>query len=146
MTAAKKRTKRYNPNRVTPRIPITRPLLDIFAQDLHFSLMSATLGHFGHDQFDKIGGSLNIIWAALSKRPPKDPAILVCIEGAMRAMNQCGARGDRTGTWTLTIEEQAAVRAGIQKAEEALPYLDVMALYRARNICEEIRAEERQAA
>ncbi|MFA5824783.1 MAG: hypothetical protein WC825_02290 [Gallionellaceae bacterium] len=71
---------------------------------------------------------------------------MVVIEGAMRAMNDCGARGDRTGVWTLTFFEQAAVLAGAEKAEEALPYLDVLALYKARETCEELRAQEREAA
>lgn len=141
-----KRNKRYNPNRFQKRIPITRELLDCFGQDLHFSLMNASAGHFSRDNFDKIGGSFNLIWAALYRKPPKDKAAMIAIEGAMRAMNECGARGDRTGIWTLTTLEQAAVRAGVEKAEEALPYLDVMALYNARKDCDEIRAQERKAA
>lgn len=141
-----KRTKRYNPKRFDVRIPITRELLNTFGQDLHFSLFNASTGHFNRENFDKIGGSFNLIWAALSKKPPKDHAVMAVIEGAMRAMNQCGTRGDRTGIWTLTALEQAAVQAGVEKAEEALPYLDVMALYRAQETCKELRAQELKAA
>ncbi|MFA5824784.1 MAG: hypothetical protein WC825_02295 [Gallionellaceae bacterium] len=74
MTAStKKRRKPYNPKRFQARIPITKSLLDTFGKDLHYSLMMARLGQFSKDQFDKIGGSFNIIWAALYKRPPKTP-------------------------------------------------------------------------
>ena len=128
------------------RIPITRSLLDQFAQELQFSLMTARLGHFNKDSFDKIGAALNVIWGALFHKPPKDASIVTVIEGAMRAMNQCADRGDRSGIWTLSITEQATVSAAADKAEEALQYLDVMALYKSMQKLREMREEERKAA
>lgn len=124
-------------------IPITRALLDQFSQELHFSLMKADLGYFSTIEFDKIGTCLNTIYGALDLRPPKDKTVLVAIEGAMRAMNDCSKRGDTSGIWTLNIYERAAVRAGAQKAEEALALLDVTTVYQSIKLLE---AEQRAAA
>lgn len=125
------------------RIPITRALLDQFGQELHFSLMKADLGCFTTKEFDKIGICFNTIYGALDLRPPKDKAVLVAIEGAMRAMNECSKRGDTSGVWTLSIYERAAVRAGVKKAEEALALLDVTTMYQSIKLLE---AEQRIAA
>lgn len=111
------------------RTPITKGLLDDFGQDLHFSLMMAAQNHFGHKDFDKIGWCFNSIYGAMLGKPPKDPAILTVIEGAMRAMNDCGKRGFHTDAWKLTTFEQASVIAGAEKAQEYLPYLDCRMLY-----------------
>lgn len=130
-----------------PRIPITKSLVKLYAQDLHFSLMNAKLGYFTTKEFDKIGSCLNTIYGALDLRPPKDKTILVAIEGAMRAMNECSRRGDTSGVWTLRVTEQAAVHAGAKKAEEALALLDVTTVYQSMKLLEaEQRAEERKAA
>lgn len=114
-------------------IPITRGLISQFAQEIRFAIMTADLGRFSKLSFDKIGGCMNCIYGALIDHPPKDPAVMVVIEGAMRAMNECGRRGDQNGMWTLTATERAAVSAGATKAEEALQRLDVMALYNSMN-------------
>ena len=129
------------------RIPITRALLDQFSQELHFSLMKADLGYFTAKEFDKIGQCFNTIYGALDLRPPKDKTVLVAIEGAMRAMNDCSKRGDTSGVWTLNLYERAAVRAGVTKAEEALAHLDVTTMYQSIKLLEaEQIKEERQAA
>ncbi|HAF43456.1 MAG TPA: hypothetical protein DCK83_00545 [Gallionellaceae bacterium] len=129
------------------RIPITRGLIDQFAQELHFSLMKAQLGYFTTVEFDKIGTCFNTIYGALDLKPPKDKTILVAIEGAMRAMNDCSKRGDTSGVWALRVTEIAAVRAGAQKAEEALALLDVTTVYQSiKQLEAEQRAEERLAA
>lgn len=65
---------------------------------------------------------------------------------AVRAMNECGERGDQNGIWTLTASERAAVRAGATKAEEALQRLDVMALYQSMNKLKAMQMAERRAA
>lgn len=128
-------------------IPITRSLLDEFGQELHFALMTARLGKFNKLAFNKIGGCLNCIYGALDITPPKDKTILVAIEGAMRTMNECGSRGDRSGVWMLTTTERAAVAAGVKKAEEALPTLDVMTLYQSMQLLKvQQMNEERMAA
>lgn len=124
------------------RIPITRALLDEFAQELHFALMTATLGSFSKTSFDRIGATLNCIHGALANKPPQFYATSLVIEGAMRAMNECGTRGTRSGVWTLTLTERQAVHAGIIKAEEALQHLDVMALYESMQKCKAREAEE----
>lgn len=124
-------------------IPITRALLNQFSEELRFSLMKADLGYFTTKEFDKIGACLNTIYGALDLRPPKDKTVLVAIEGAMRAMNECASRGDTHGIWTLNLYERAAVRAGTQKAEEALALLDVTTVYQSIKLLE---AEQRAAA
>ncbi|OIR10999.1 hypothetical protein GALL_71700 [mine drainage metagenome] len=124
------------------RIPITKGLHDQFAQEMHFSLMKANLGHFSTVEFDKIGRCFNTIYGALDLKPPKDKSLLVAIEGAMRAMNECAARGDTSGIWTLRITELAAVRAGVKKAEEALALLDVTTVYQAMKLLDAERAAE----
>lgn len=111
------------------RPPVTRELLNEFGKELHFSLMKAGQNHFTQIEFNKIGGCFNCIYGAMLGKPPKDPAIMTVIEGAMRAMNDCGKRGFSADIWKLTTFEQAAVMAGAEKAEEYLPYLDVRALY-----------------
>jgi hypothetical protein len=129
------------------RIPITRELLNLFAQELHFSLMKAELGYFSTKEFDAIGRCLNVIYGALDLRPPRDKTILVALEGAMRAMNECAARGDRSGVWTLNLYERAAVHAGTQKAEEALAGLDVNTVYAAMKLLDaDPVVRERKAA
>ena len=140
--------KKRSPRKVRPvNIPITRSLLDEFGQELHFALMTAQLGKFSKLAFDKIGGCLNCIYGALDIKPPKDKAVLVAIEGAMRTMNECGSRGDRSGVWMLTLTERAAVAAGVKKAEEALPTLDVMTLYQSMQLLKvQQMNEERMAA
>jgi hypothetical protein len=151
MAVSKKRKgrehKAINRNVRPLSIPITRALLDQFAQELHFSLMKAQLGYFTTVEFDKIGSCFNTIYGALDLRPPKDKTILVAIEGAMRAMNDCSRRGDTSGIWTLRPFEIIAVRAGAMKAEEALALLDVTTVYQSIKLLEaEQRAEERKAA
>lgn len=139
--------KKHCARKIRPlKIPVTPGLLDQFAQELHFTLMAAGLGSFSKTSFDKIGGCLNCIYGALVLRPPKDTSIMLVIEGAMRAMNECGQRGTRSGIWSLTTLERAAVSAGVQKSEEALVALDVMVLFesmqllKARQIAEEMKA------
>lgn len=140
-----KKRSSYRPRPLN--IPVTRGLLDEFSRELHFSLMKAELGYFTKLEFDKIGGCMNCIYGALSIKPPKESSILVVIEGAMRAMNECGQRGRRTKIWMLTLEERAAVCAGVQKMEEALPAMDVMLLYQSMQNLKELQlAEEGMAA
>jgi hypothetical protein len=127
-------------------IPITRQLLNEFGQELHFALMTAELGSFSKATFDKIGGCLNCIYGALDLKPPKDASIKAVIEGAMRAMNECGKRGDRMGVWTLNLYDRAAVSAGVRKAEEVLPTLDVMTLYKSMQMLKIKQMEEERLA
>ena len=122
-----KRNKRYVPKHVD--IPVTQSLRDEFGIVLHSALTAAELGHFDKHQYDRIGQAINCIWGALELRPPKDPAVKLVIEGAMRAMNDAGRRGDATGIWVLRELEQAAILAGIHKAEEHLPKMSVTTLY-----------------
>lgn len=142
--AMTKRNKPYRPREV--KIPITRGLLDSFGQELHFALMTARAGHFNTDNFDRIAAAFNVIWGALFHHPSKDPAVIKVLEGAMRAMNECSARGDRTGVWTLNITELATVTAATHKAEEALQFLNVNDLYNSMQKLREVRLEERRAA
>jgi hypothetical protein len=129
------------------RPPVTKTLLDDFGKEIHFSLMRAAQNCFTRLDFDKIGGCFNCIYGAMLAKPPKDPAILIVIEGAMRAMNDCGKRGTRTDVWKLTPLEQVAVQAGAEKAEAYLPYLDVRRLYDSmQTLRAEQMAEERMAA
>ena len=123
-----KRNKRYNPNRIRVRLPVTG-LLNDFGLVLHTALSAAALGYFSKLQYDRIGQAINCIYGALVLRPPKDAAVLTVIEGAMRAMNEAGKRGDASGIWALRGTEQATLLAGIHKAEEHLPKMDVMTLY-----------------
>lgn len=122
----RRRNKPYRPHRI--RIPVTG-LRDEFGLVLHTALSAARLGYFSKVQYDRIGQALNCLYGALVLRPPKDSAVFTVIEGAMRAMNECGRRGDATDRWELRDLEQAAVLAGIHKAEEHLPKMDVMTLY-----------------
>jgi len=122
-----KRCKRYVPKHV--HIPVLRGLRDEFGFVLHASLAAAEAGHFSKDHYDRIGGLLNTIWGAMELRPPKEASVKLVIEGAMRAMNQAGDRGAATGVWSLRDLEQAAIIAGIQKAEEYLPKMDVLTLH-----------------
>lgn len=121
-----RRNKAYRAKHV--HIPITG-LLDDFALVLHSGLAAAELGHFSKLQYDRLGQAINTLYGALVLRPPKDSAVLTVIEGAMRAMNDCGRRGDASGIWELRGLEQAALLAGIRKAEEHLPKMDVLTLY-----------------
>ncbi len=109
---------------------------------LHMALETARTGHFSKLQYDRIGESINCIWGALYIRPPKDSSIKLVIEGAMRAMNDAGRRGDATGVWELRELEQVALLAGIHKAEEHLPKMDVMVLYQSMQKMKEVRGLE----
>lgn len=129
------------------RIPITTGLVSQFRQEMQFAIMTANLGWFSKLSYDKIGGCLNCIYGALIEHPPKDHSVMVVIEGAMRAMNECARRSAKNGVWTLTAMERAAVNAGAIKAEEALQRLDIMSLYNSMNKLKAMQmAEERQAA
>lgn len=121
-----KRCKTYRPKPV--RIPVTS-LREEFGLVLHMALETSALGYFSKAQYDRIGQAINCVWGALYLRPPKDSSVMPVIEGAMRAMNQAGRRGDVTGLWVLLEFEQAAVLAGIHKIEDQLPKMDVMVLY-----------------
>jgi hypothetical protein len=135
------RTKRYVQKHV--RLPVMGALRREFEVTLHSALTMAEIGLFNQYQFDRIGQSLNVIWGALELRPPKgSEAAKLVIEGAMRAMNDAGKRGDATGIWVLRNTEQAAVLAGIQKAEEVLPRLDVLTLNEAIQQFDLIRIED----
>lgn len=131
-----KRNKRYRPKHV--RIPVTG-LREEFSLVLHMALEMARMGHFSKLQYDRIGQAINCIWGALFIRPPKDPSVTLVIEGAMRAMNDAGRRGDATGVWELRDLEQAALLAGIHKAEEQLPKMDVMVLYQSMQKMKELQ-------
>lgn len=138
-----KRNKRYVPKHV--RLPVMGALRNEFAVTLHSALTMAEKGLFSKYQFDLIGQSINVIWGALELRPPKDSAAAkLVIEGAMRAMNEAGRRGDATGIWVLRNTEQAALLAGIHKAEEILPRLDVLTLNEAIQQFDLIRIEDMQ--
>lgn len=139
----KKRSKAYHPKPIS--IPVTG-LQNDFAMVLHSALAAARLGHFSKQQYDRIGQSLNCIWGALELVPPKDPAVKLIIEGAMRAMNEAGKRGDASGIWVLRELEQAALLAGIRKAEEQLPKMNVMTLYLSMQNLKKMAIEERIAA
>lgn len=134
------RCKRYTPKPI--HIPVLRGLRDEFGFVLHGSLAAAEAGLFSKDHYDRIGGLLNTIWGALELRPPKDHAIKTVIEGANRAMNQAGDRGTATGMWELRPLEQAALIAGIQKAEEYLPKMDVLTLHDSLNRFKAMQIEE----
>lgn len=121
-----RRNKTYRPKPI--RIPVTG-LRNEFGLVLHTALNAAALGYFSKRQYDRIGQAINCIYGALVLRPPKDEAVTVVIEGAMRAMNEAGKRGTASGIWALRDTEQAALLAGIHKAEEHLPKMDVMTLY-----------------
>ncbi|MDO9052913.1 MAG: hypothetical protein Q7U37_03140 [Gallionella sp.] len=123
-----KRTKAYKPKHV--RIPVTS-LRHEFGLVLRMALETARLGYFSHDQYDRIGRTINCIWGALYLKPPKDTSVILVIEGAMRAMNEAGIRGNVTGLWVLRELEQAAVLAGIAKIEAQLPLMDVSMLYQS---------------
>lgn len=137
-----KRAKRYTPKPV--HIPVLRGLRDEFGFVLHASLAAAEAGHFSKDHYDRIGGLLNTIWGAMELRPPKDASVKLVIEGAMRTMNAAGKRGDATGIWELRELERIAIIAGIQKAEECLPKMDVITIheslqrFKAMQIADEI--------
>lgn len=138
-----KRNKAYRPRHIS--IPVTG-LRDDFGLVLHSAISAASLGYFSKEQYDRIGQALNCIWGALELRPPKDAAIKAVIEGAMRAMNSAGRRGDATGIWVLREAEQATVLAGIRKAEEYLPRMDVLTLYQSMQKLKAMALEERIAA
>jgi hypothetical protein len=136
--------KRYKPKHI--HLPVMKGLRDEFALVLHSALTAAELGHFSKDQYDRIGQAINTIWGALELRPPKGSAAAkLVIEGAMRAVNDAGRRGDVTDVWVLRDWEQAAVMAGIQKAEEILLRLDVFTLNKAIEQINIMKAEDRSA-
>lgn len=126
-----KRNKPYRPRPIS--IPVTG-LRNDFGLVLHSALSAASLGYFSKDQYDRIGGAMNCIYGALDLKPPKDPAVMTVIEGAMRTMNEAGRRGDATGVWTLHRSEQATLFSGIRKVEEILPTMDVMTLYQSMQV------------
>lgn len=126
-----KRNKPYRRKHV--RIPVTG-LCNDFGLVLHSAHSAATLGYFNKGQYDRIGGAMNCIYGALDLKPPKDPAVMTVIEGAMRAMNDVGWRGDETGVWVMRPIEQAALLAGIHKVEEVLPTMDVVTLYQSMQV------------
>lgn len=136
----KKRNKPYRPKPIS--IPVTGLQHD-FGLVLHSALAAARLGYFSKWQYDRIGQALNCIWGALELVPPKDPAVKLIIEGAMRAMNEAGRRGDASGIWVLRELEQAALLAGIHKAEEQLPKMNVMTLYLSMQNLKKMVIEER---
>lgn len=121
-----KRNKQYRPRQV--RIPVTG-LRDEFGLELHSALAAAQIGYFSKGQYDRIGQAFNCVYGALVLQPPKDASVVIVIDGAIRAMNECGRRGDASGTWSLRELEQAAVLAGVRKMEEHLPLMDVSVLY-----------------
>lgn len=134
-----RRIKRYRPKHV--RIPVTS-LREEFSLVLHMALEMARMGCFSKLQYDRIGQAMNCLWGALFLRPPKDPSVTLVIEGAMRAMNDAGRRGDATGIWALRDLEQAALLAGIHKAEEQLPKMDVMVLYQSMQKMKQLQQME----
>ncbi len=127
------------------RIPITG-LRNDFGMVLHAGITAAANGFFSKEQYDRIGQAINVIYGALVLVPPKDAAVLTVIEGAMRAMNEAGKRGDATGVWVLHKTEQLAVLAGIRRAEDHLPMMDVMTLYESLQRIKAMAREERIAA
>lgn len=136
--------KHYVPRHI--HLPVMSGLRDEFALVLHSALTAAERGYFNKDQYDRIGLAINTIWGALELRPPKDSgAAKLVIEGAMRAVNQAGRRGDASGIWVLRELEQVAVLAGIAKAEEILTRLDVFTLNNAIQQYKLMQAEERDA-
>lgn len=133
----------YRPKPIS--IPVTG-LCDEFGLVLHSALNAAMQGHFSKVQYDRIGQALNCIYGALELRPPRDASVKLVIEGAMRAMNDAGRRGDASGVWALRDLEQAALLAGIRKAEEQLPLMNVMDLYDSMQRLKALKREERLAA
>lgn len=129
----------YRPRPI--RIPVTG-LRNEFGLVLHAGITAAERGHFTRDQYDRIGSAINCIYGALMINPMKHASALAVIEGAIRAMNDAGRRGDATGIWVLRRMEQAAVLAGVHKAEEVLPTMDVMNLYESMQRLKELRAAE----
>ena len=134
-----KRNKRYHPKHV--RIPVTS-LRDDFSLVLRSAHNAASLGYFNKGQYDRIGSAMNCIYGALDLRPPKDPAVLTVIEGAMRVMNNVGWRGDLSDVWMMRPIERATLLAGIQKVEEVLPTMDVMTLYQSMQKLKVMQLEE----
>ena len=131
----KKRDKSYTPRHVN--IPMTG-LISEFSLVLHSGLMAASHNCFTRDLYDKVGQAINCVRMALEIKPPKEKSIIIVIDGAVRSMNESGARGDKTGEWTLRATEQASILAGIGKIEEALQLLDVVTLYTAMQKLKEI--------
>lgn len=119
-------------------LPVTA-LRHEFSLVLHAAFCAADHGHFGIAQYDKIGQAMNVIWGALELRPPKDLTVKTIIEGAMRAMNDAGRRAENGGIWELRTYERAALLAGIIKAEEILPKMDVFDLYKAMQLIKTIK-------
>jgi len=135
-----KRNKRYVRKHIN--IPVLQGLRDEFGYVLHSSMVAAENGHFSKDHYDRIGGLLNTLWGAMELRPLKDTSAKLVMEGAMRAMNQAGDRGTETDTWELRPLEQVAILAGIQKAEEYLPKMDVLTLHESLSRFKSMQIEE----
>ncbi len=125
----KPRNKKYHPRLAS--IPVTG-LADEFGMVLQTGLAMALAGQFTWLQFDRVGNAINTIGMSFDIKAPKDPSIARILEGTVRAMNTVSKRGDRTGNWNLTLEERAALRAGVIACERQLPKMDVTALYLAR--------------
>lgn len=136
-----KRNKAYKAKPV--RLPVTGSLRHDFGLVLHMAVETARIGHFSKVQYDRIGQAINCVWGALYLKPPKDASAVAVIEGAMRAMNDAGRRGDASGIWVLRELEQAAVLAGIHKIEELLPVMDVMMLYQSMQKLKAMEMAER---
>jgi hypothetical protein len=135
------RTKRYTPKHIS--IPVMKGLRDEFGIVLHSAIAAAELGVFNTHQYDRIGQAINCVWGALELRPPRDSeAAKLVIEGAMRTLNEAGKRGDATGVWELRELERAAILAGIYKAEELLPRMDVNTMNSAIQQFRLLHAEE----
>lgn len=79
-----KRTKAYKPKHV--RIPVTS-LRHEFGLVLRMALETARLGYFSHDQYDRIGRTINCIWGALYLKPPKDTSVILVIEAQLPLMD-----------------------------------------------------------
>ncbi len=144
MSRSQRPRKAYKPKPVS--IPVTH-LRHEFMLVMLSILSAAQLGYFSHYQYEKLAQALNVVWGALLVKPPKDSSVTIVLEGAMRAMNEAGRRGNSTGVWELRQLEQAAISAGIGKVDYALQFMDVMSLYRSMQHLKMVeRADSRSAA
>src|ERR1022692_2055976 len=121
-----KRKKQHTPK--LARIPVTQSLADEFARVLYSALAAAEVGQFSKRLYDNVGQSINCIWRAMNIRELPDKSARAVIEGAMRAMNDCGAR-DEAGGWQLRQTEQMALRAAVIVIERNIGYMSVTDLY-----------------
>lgn len=121
-----KRNKKYRPKPI--KLPVTG-LRDQFGQVLHSALDAAKRGQFSYQLYSYIGQAINCVRAAMEIKPPKDKSELIVIDGTIRAMNEVGNRCIKSGVWEMRELEQAALKAGIERIEDRLRFMDVMALY-----------------